>query len=230
MIAYAQELRKTLLEPKEIDTYFNAAAGIKKKPAPKTVRHTRKVMLAKLALPGIAAILAIILLLFPSLDKDVKEFGLDFAIGKGEIEKLNIEKTTIYVTDEKNRVNNFVAESIKETETGSKIYNLQSPEAMMPTSEKEWINIKSPRGQFDQETSVLQLINNVEVFYSKGMNIRTDEAVFDFKKSTGHSSQPIIGSGFIGEINAEGFEFNGTDNILIFTGRTKILINEENLK
>jgi len=219
-----------LLEPKEIDTYFNAAAGHKKNPLPKTVRHTRKVMLAKFALPSVAAVLALTLLVLPSLNKDIKEFGIDFAIGKGDIEKLNIEKTTLYVTDENNRVNNFVAERVNETATGSRLYDLIGPEAMMPTSDTDWLNIKSPQGQFNQETSLLQLLDNVELFYSKGMNIRTSEAIFDFKKSFGYSRHPITGDGFIGQIRSEGFEFNGSDNILIFTGQTHILINEENLK
>lgn len=201
-----------------------------KAPSSKTVRHTRKVILAKLTLPSIAAILALTLLVIPQLKKDSKDFGLEFTLGKGEIEKLNAEKTTLYITDKNNRVNNFIANSIKETETGSKIYNLSSPEAIMPTSENEWLTIKSPGGQFNQSTSILHLQNNVEAFYSRGMNLETEEAFFDLKKSHGYSSKPIKGYGFIGEINAQGFEFDNSNNILIFKGKTHILINEENLK
>lgn len=219
-----------MLDPKEIDTYFNAATRAPKPSLPKTVRHTRKVALAKIALPSIAAILAASLLAVAALKKDIKDFSLEFSLGKGEIEKLNIEKTTLYVTDKNNRVNNFIAQSIQETSSGSKIYNLIAPEAIMPTSETEWLNIKSPDGQFDQNTSILHLKNIVETFYSKGMSIQTTEAFFDFNKSFGYSNNEVKGDGFIGKISSEGFEFNGKDNILTFIGKTHILINEESLK
>lgn len=219
-----------MLDPKEIDTYFNADAIKKKIAATKIMRHSRKVLLAKLTLPAIAAILAVTLIVLPNLKEDIKDFGLDFAIGKGDIEQLNIKNTTMYVTDEKNRVNNFVAQQVQETQAKSKIYNLQKPEAMMPLDEVEWINIKSPNGIFDQNTSLLTLQNNVEIFYSKGMNISTQEASFDFEKSYGYSNHPVTGEGFIGEISSQGFEYKGADNILSFTGKTHILINEESLK
>ena len=219
-----------MLDPREIDNYFNADAQKKKTSASKLARHTRKVMLAKHTLPTIAAVLALTLIVLPSIKNDIKEFGIDFTIGKGEFEQLNIKNTTMYVTDEKNRVNNFVAKQVQETYTNSKIYNLQTPEGMMPLDDIEWINIKSPKGVFDQNTSILTLLDTVEMFYSKGMNISTKEASFDFNKSYGYSSYPVTGDGFIGKVNSQGFEYNGKDNILSFVGKTHILIKEDALK
>ena len=219
-----------MLDPKEIDTYFNADALKKRVASSKIARHTRKVMMAKLALPIIAGLLAITLILFPSIKDDIKDFGLDFAIGKGDIEQLNIKNTTMYVTDEKNRVNNFVAKQVQETSPNSKVYDLITPEGMMPLDNQEWINIKSPKGVFDQNTSLLKLTDTVEIFYSKGMNISTKEAAFDFHKSYGYSTNQVTGDGFIGTIDSQGFEYNGKDSILSFTGKTHILINEESLK
>ena len=219
-----------MLDPKEIDSYFDANALKKKANISKITRHTRKVMLAKLTLPAIAALLAVTLIVFPNFKDDLKDFGLEFKIGKGEFEQLNVKKTTAYITDEKNRVNNFVAKQVQETQTGSKIYNLLSPEGMMPLDDKEWLNIKSPDGIFNQNTSLLTLQNTVEIFYSKGMNISTLEASFDFNKSFGYSNHPVKGDGFIGKIDSQGFEYNGKTNILSFIGKTHILINEDNLK
>lgn len=219
-----------MLDPKEIDTYFNADVRKKRVASSKIARHTRKVMIAKLALPIIAGLLTMTLILFPSIKDNIKDIGLDFAIGKGDIEQLNIKNTTMYVTDEKNRVNNFVAKQVQETSPNSKIYDLITPEGMMPLDNQEWINIKSPKGVFDQNTSLLKLTDTVEIFYSKGMNISTKEATFDFNKSYGSSTNQVTGDGFIGTIDSQGFEYNGKDSILSFTGKTHILINEESLK
>ena len=113
-----------MLDPKEIDNYFNANVLKKKINTSKVARHTRKVMLAKLTLPIIAGMLALLLIVLPNIKDNIKDFGIDFHIGKGEFEQLNIKKTTMYVTDEKNRVNNFVAQQVQETHVNSKIYNL----------------------------------------------------------------------------------------------------------
>jgi lipopolysaccharide export system protein LptC len=219
-----------LLDPKEIDTYFNANALNKKISFPPINHHTRKVMLAKIILPIIAGALILILMILPNIKENIKDFGLEFNIGKGEFEHLNIKNTTVYITDEKNRVNNFVAKQVQETQNGSKIYNLIAPTGIMPLDEHEWLNISSPDGLFDQNISILTLTNTVEIFYSKGLNISTKEASFDFKSSYGYSKHPVTGDGFIGKLEAQGFEYDGKNNILSFTGKTHILINQDSLK
>ncbi len=219
-----------MLDPKEIDAFFDANALRKKIKKSKITDHTRKVMLVKLTLPIIAGLLAVTLMVFPSLKDDIKDFSLDFNIKKSDFEHLNIKNTTIYITDEKNRVNNFIAKQVQETQTGSKIYDLINPEGMMPLDNNEWININSPDGIFNQNKSLLTLTNTVEIFYSKGMNISTPEACFDFTKSQGWSKHPVTGEGFIGKINSQGFHYDGKSGILSFTGKTHILINQETLK
>ena len=218
-----------MLEPKEIDNYFRLSKP--KPPSPQKISgHTRWVTLAKLALPGLAAVLAVTLLVFPSLKNDAREFSLDFAIGKGDIEKMNIEKTTIYITDDKNRISNFVAEQIKETSAGSQLFDLIKPEAILPMAGKEWLSIQAPKGLYDQKAAMLHLQNHVEGFYSRGMSVQTEEAFFDLKKSFGYGHKPVTGDGFMGKISAEGFEFSGGDNILTFSGKTRMIINEETLQ
>lgn len=217
-----------MLEPKEIDNYFRV--NTPSKPSPKIGRHTRLVTLAKLFLPGLAAILAVTLLVFPSLKDDIQEFALEFSISNSDIEKMNIEKTTIYVTDDKNRVNNFTASQIKETSAGSKLYDLISPEAIMPLDNNEWINIRSASGIYNQQTAILHLQNNVEAFYSKGMSVQTTEAYFNFNTSFGYTNKAVTGDGFLGKIKSEGFEFSATKNSITFLGKTQIIINEESFK
>lgn len=217
-------------EPNKIDTYFNIAATGKKALPEKWIMSQRKLQLIKISLSVLAAILVLVLMIVPQIKNNVKEFGIDFVIGEGDFEKMNVEKTTIYITDERNKVSNLMAEYIKETSAGSQIYDLTYPEAITPTSDDEWINIKSPKGVFNQKSSLIHLTDNVEGFYSKGMNIQTAEAFFDFNKSFGYSETEVFGDGFLGKINSEGFKFDAAENILIFTGKTRIIINEENIK
>lgn len=217
-----------MLEPKEIDNYFKVVKP--SHPDSPIGRHTRLVNLVKLALPGLAAILAVILLVLPSLKQDIRDFSLEFSLSRSDIEQMNIEKTTIYFTDSKNRVNNFTAQHIKETSAGSKLYVLDKPEAIMPLEDAEWISVQSPDGLYDQAKALLELHTNVEVFYNRGMSVQTSEAFFNFKDSRGYSAQPVTGEGFLGKINSEGFEFSADKKTLTFLGKTTIIINEESLQ
>ena len=215
-----------MLDPKKIDVFFQEKPATKTGTFRQMEKHSREVLLAKIALPCVAAVLAVTLLVLPSLKKDIKEFGLDFIVANGNIEKLDLDKTTIYLTDKHNKVNHFTAQKINETKAGSKKYKLIAPEAVMQMN-KGWLNIKSPDGLFNQETNLLHLTNMVEAFFSEGMTLHTKEVFFDFNKSFGYSNNPVTGEGTLGKVNAEGLEFSGSDDMLAFTGKTTIIIKEK---
>ena len=214
-------------EHNQIDDFFNAdAAGKIQRNNP--AAGSRFVMLAKLGLPILAGVLGLTLLVWPTLKKDIKEFAIDLVVPDGDIEKMNIENTNLYITDAKGRVNNFTARSIKETSSGSQIYNLDHPEIIVPLGNKgEWFSLKSHDGVFNQKENLLHFPSKVELFYSAGMNIETRGFYFDFGIDKGYSTQPVVGEGFLGHLNAEKLEVYTADHIITFVGNTTIIINED---
>lgn len=194
-------------------------------------RHTRFVRMAKLLLPSTAAVLLGVLLVFPALRKDVRDFQLDITRPKqGELEKLHVEDTVFYITDKKNKVNNFIADRIDETEPGSKLIKLIKPEGLLPLSETNWANIKAPIGYFDQNKNLLHLLEDVELFYSEGMTANTTEAYYDFNTGKGYGNAKVTAGGYFGDLLADGFKFDSNNDILIFTGHNDITIKEESFK
>lgn len=221
-----------MLDLKDIDAYFNADS---EQPQSKSEitrsRHSRFVRIAKLLLPSIAAVLIGILLVFPSIQNDVRDFRLDITRPKqGELEKLHVENTVFYITDKNNRVNNFLAEKIDETEPGSKLIKLEKPEGLLPSGTGVWISIKAPVGYYNQTTNILELQEDVELFYSEGMTVNTTEAFYDFGKSRGYGNRPVTGQGFMGDLSSQGFEMLNSDSILAFTGHTEMTIKGESLQ
>lgn len=218
----------------KIDSYFNT--NLQELASPRRKKNvydkrTRIVRAVKLLFPSIAAVLIGTLLVFPSLRSDVRDLKLDITRPKKEeLEKLHVENTILYMTNKDNQVNNFTASNIDETEPGSKLIKLTRPEGMLPMNQKGWINIKSNSGYFNQETNIIQLTNNVEMFYNEGVEVRSDEVFYDFNQEKGYSSHPVAAEGFFGSLLAEGFEFTNKDNILTFTGHNDIIIHEESLK
>lgn len=221
-----------MLDLKQLDSYFNADAKQKTSlSGNKKDKHSDKVKRAKLILPSVAAVLISALLIYPALKKDSNEFELDITLPKkGELEKLHVENTVFYITDKDNKVNNFVASNIDETSPGSKLIKLSNPEGIIPLDDIRWVNLKSPSGLFNQNNNLLELQQNVEIFYSEGMNLSTSSAFFDFNTSKGYGKEKVIGNGFMGSITSEGFEFLAKDHILTFNGHTNININEESIR
>lgn len=222
-----------MFDKDKIDSFFNTDEPVSPKSAPvePAGKHSRYVRRAKLLFPSLAAILLGLLVLFPYIDDDARDFRLDITKPKrGELEKLHIENTTFYITDKDNKVHNFTASNIDETAPGSKLIKLTAPEGLMPVKINEWVNIKAPIGYFNQENNTLRLTENVDMFYNEGMNVNTPEVTFDFNQSKGYSDKPVTAQGEFGDLQSEGFEFSSKNDVLIFTGRTNILIKEEKLK
>ncbi len=192
--------------------------------------HSRTFSMIKIALPILAAILCLTLLFLPTLKKDINEFAIDLIIPDGDIEKMTAKDTSLYVTDSKGQINNFNAKSIKETNPGSKIYELNQLDASLPLDGNEWINLRSPDGLYDQVKENIRLPRKVELFYSRGLNIDTRDFIYDFKTTHGYSKHPVVGYGFLGHLNSEGIEISAKDHTLTFIGKTSIIIDENSFK
>ena len=222
-----------MFDKEKIDQYFadTSFAKPKLKEQNKVTKRTKIVRLFRLLLPSIAAVLIGVLLVFPSLKKDARDFKLDITMPKkGELEKLHVENTVLYITDSKNQVNNFTAQSIDETAPGSKLVKLHNPEGMMPLSKENWINIKSPTGYFNQSTNIIQLTEDVKMYYNEGMEVETQELFYDFNSRKGYGNQPVAAEGIFGNLLAEGFIFDSDNQILTFTGHSDIMVHEESFK
>lgn len=221
-----------MFDKNKIDRYFNAdAEAMFSATTPKVSKHTRFVRIAKLVLPSAAAILIGLLLIFPSLKKDAREFKLDITRPKqGELEKLHVENTVLYITDKNNKINNFIAERIDETSPGSKLIKLIKPEGLLPVGDANWASIKAPTGYYDQNRNVILLTDNVELFYSEGMTVYTFDADYDFKTGHGIGVNQVKAQGYFGDLIADGFEFYNHEDLLIFTGHNDITIKEESLR
>ncbi len=221
-----------MLDPKEIDAYFNAdSEQPRTKPDELHSRHSRFVRAAKLLLPSIAAVLIGLLLIFPSLRKDARDIRLDITRPKkSELEKLHVEDTVFYITDKKNRVNNFLADKIDETAPGSKLIKLVNPEGIVPSDDDTWLSLKAPVGYYNQNENLLELRDDVELFHSEGTSIKTPQAFYHFGQERGYGDKQVRAQGFWGNLTSEGFEFLNSESILSFTGHTDMTIKEESLQ
>lgn len=209
----------------KIDSFFSADSTGKATLEGSQAKHARAVKRTKLLLPCIAAAILGLLIVYPKIKQDLKSVGIDITKPKiGELEKLHIENTVFNITDDKNQVHNFTAKNVDETEAGSKLIKLIQPRGNLPLDAKTWVDAESPTGFYNQNTKVLKLTDNAEMFYSEGMNMEMFEVDYDFGKAYGYSESKVKGDGVFGKVSADGMEFFYDTSVLIFKGKTDITI------
>lgn len=219
-----------MFDSQKIDAFFSPAKQIEtaKKRNPVSLRE-RVVKFIKLALPSLAALLIGFLIFYPQFKKDIHDIAADAIIPrKGELEKFHMEKGVFHITDYKNIVNNFHADTLDETEAGSKIIKMVNPVGTLPTSQNDEVIIQSPIGFYNQNNKILTLSNGVNIKYSAGITTDTEEMFVDFNTGKAYGVKPVNTKSETAEVNAQGFEYYKDKDILIYTGKSHITINAEN--
>lgn len=221
-----------MFDSQKIDAYFSPEQQPRTVRAAKQRDRRRRIMaLTKIALPCLAALLTGILIIMPQLKKNLNDITADAIMPhKGELEKFHMEKSIFYITDSKNMVNNFNADTLDETEPGSKIIKMINPRGTIPTSQQDDVHIKSPLGYYNQNDKLLQLSDGVNMEYSGGMTTDTEELFVDFNAGKAYGVKPIVTKSETAEINAQGFEYYKDKNLLIYTGKSHALIKADDLE
>lgn len=221
-----------MIDSNQIDDYFYGNKSLADSAKDNELDHrSHLIHHIKLILPSLAAVLLGLLIFIPHLEQAKDAVHIDITLPKkGELEKLHMEKTNFYITDSNNKVNNFTADNIDETSPGSKIIKLTNPTGIIPTAKGPWYNIEAPVGYYDQNQETLRLEQNVDVIYSDGMMGHTESLTYNFKTQVATSTTPTHADGTLGSLDSEGFEFYNDKNLIIFTGKTHITIDENNLK
>lgn len=210
----------------KLDSYFREPQKTAEKTTAQLNRRSRTLRIIKLALPSIAALLVGLLIVIPRLSQDVKSLAFDATLPKkGELEKLHMENSIFYITDYKNKVNNFHADTLDETEPGSKIIKMVNPRGTLPTTLKDEVTIQSPVGFFDQNAKLLTLQDGVILTYSSNNAYTVTQKMFvNFNTGKAYGNDPVSTRSDIGNADAEGFEYYKDNNLLVYTGKTHIVL------
>lgn len=214
----------------DIDAYF-ATTGLNKNKNKSVDKRARLIKIIEIAFPSIAAILLGLLIITPSFKETADSIKFDITRPqKGELEKLHIENSELFITDKNNQVNNFTADNLDETAPGSKLIKLTNPKGEMPDTDNQMYHLESPVGYYDQNKNTLRLEQTVKLRHTDGLNATTEALVYDFKKNYGQSDTKTFAESDLGTLNSQGFRFDKNKNLMIFTGKTHIVIKEEQLR
>lgn len=188
----------------------------------------------KLLLPALATGLVLLVIAWPQIIPDQRSLGLDWTeMAREQAKTLNMLNAHYSGVDENNQPFNVTADMATQAPNNEDVVELQHPKADIQTTEGALVALSARLGHFDREVEILDLSGRVHLTHDKGFEITTETATVDLKGGTASGDAAVSGQGPAGELQAEGFRLREQGQIIVFTGKSRMLINpnaEESLK
>lgn len=187
--------------------------------------YSRFVLLAKYALPVIAGVVMMLVVVWPELKSTPKKFAVGLSDVKietaGGQRVINARFTGV---DSENRPFSITAESVVQAGSDDNGVALAKPKADVTLAGDSWVAIAAPTGIFRRDDEILDLSGGVDLFHDDGYEFQTAEARLNFGTSAASGDSPIRGQGPFGTIEAEGFRIAGSGDSIFFTGKSRLLV------
>ncbi|MCV6599735.1 MAG: LPS export ABC transporter periplasmic protein LptC [Alphaproteobacteria bacterium] len=120
----------------------------------------------------------------------------------------------------------FEITSDKARELKEGVILLYAPQAMLfDEDDNPGFGLDSISGVYDNNEKTLTLNENVELDDEEGNSLKAKDVKLDLDKNIIYSDNKIDLSGKIGKITADGLEIKGDEKIIIFKGKSKMIIN-----
>jgi lipopolysaccharide export system protein LptC len=199
--------------------------GFRLRPSRAGGRYTRFVSMMRIVLPVVAAVLVLLVVIWPQLNEDTRRFrlmeqsGISLKDG-GDQQAVNPRYTG---TDAQNRPYSLTADSAVQSQTMPDAVTLAFPKADITMKSGAWIALSAQNGLYHRDAKTLDLNGDVTMFHDSGFEMRTASARIDFNDSGAVGNQPVEGHGPMGTVQATGFRVIDGGKQIWFTGRSKLV-------
>jgi lipopolysaccharide export system protein LptC len=192
---------------------------------PRPIHHySRFVAWMKVALPTIAIGLLLLIAIWPRIQSAVERLKkiprIDFSQAR-DLRMVNVHYSGV---DRHDRPFTVTADTARQRPEIDDLVELEAPKADLTTQSGTWIALNAYSGVYQPQAQLLDLFGDVELFQDKGNEFHTDSAHIDMGKGTAEGSDPVQGHGPFGTIEAEGFRVESEGDVIVFTGKTKMLL------
>ena len=140
-------------------------------------------------------------------------------------EYMRMERPHFAASDSTRRPYTLTADYAVQKTRDLKVYELARPKADLLDKKGRWIAVTADHGRYDQQLRMLDLGGEVTLFQDQGYTIATDQARIDLEAHAAWGDRPVRGHGPDGEIEAQGFHASEGGDRLVFTGRTRLVLN-----
>lgn len=182
--------------------------------------YRRLVAVAKFALPALAAVLLLLLAIWPQLTAPPIPDAGNFGVGE-------LSGARFSGVDSRNRPYEIRAAQARQTQGA--VVTLDEPEAGLALDGQS-LRLSAAEGAYDRERELLKLKGAVRLTDAAGHELRTPRAVIDVAAGTAASDAPVEGDGPSGSIAAaDGFRIEDEGARVTFLGRSRLVLNLESM-
>jgi lipopolysaccharide export system protein LptC len=189
-------------------------------------RYSRFVAWMKLALPAAALALVLLIVVWPRIQSAVEKINRLPRIDLSQARDLRMVNLHYAGKDKHNRPFTVTAEAARQHSEADDLVELEGPKADLTTASDSWLALTAFTGVYRPQSQLLDLFGNVEVFQDKGNEFVTDSAHIDMAKGNAEGDDPIEGHGPFGTIKAEGFRIENQGEVIFFTGKTQLVLEQ----
>jgi lipopolysaccharide export system protein LptC len=118
----------------------------------------------------------------------------------------------------------ITAESAVQDAHNPKRARLKNLEADLALDKGNWINARARTGMVDMGTGQLELRGGIDVFTATGYELHSNSASANLKQSIIHGHEPVTGQGPQGDVRADEFHADRTNNILTLSGHVHMTL------
>lgn len=193
---------------------------------PRHTRHySRFVHMMKVLLPAVAALLIVLIMVWPHLRSEDLRFRLSFAaITADRNEDPSMVNPRYLGIDKDNQAYSITADLARKLAKGSMTVELEMPKADITLEDGTWLVLTAENGVFQRRQKTLDLAGAVNLFHDSGYEFRTSEARIDLEKGIADGAAAVRGQGPFGDLRAEGFRLLDKGKTILFTGKSRMVI------
>jgi lipopolysaccharide export system protein LptC len=194
-------------------------------------QYSRFVARMKIALPVVAGVILLLVLLFPQFRGETERFR----VGVKKLDDITSDVLSMvnarYVgTDDDGHPYTITAASAKERSSEDKAIDLVDPKADLTTSDGHWVKITATKGVYDRNQQILDLGGQVDVYQQEGYELHSTAARFSVKDRIATGNAPVNGKGSFGTIAAAGFSVTDNGTVVNFTGPVTLVLDNKHDK
>lgn len=188
-------------------------------------RRRLAVALAKRVLPLTALGLLAAIALWPEFETAAERGRIAFRqAGQVAPSALHLINPRYQGLDEQNRPFTVTAATAVQA-ASEEVVDLDVPRADMLLADGGWIYLEARQGRFDKPRNQLDLAGAVTVHHADGTQFTTARAALNLQAGAAEGDDPVAAQGPFGSLTAEGFRLRDRGQVVVFTGRARVVLD-----
>jgi lipopolysaccharide export system protein LptC len=189
-------------------------------------QYSRFVGRMKIALPAVASVILLLVLLWPQLKRENANLKVAVkSVGQATSDTLSMMNARYYGVDDEGRPFFIRAVTARQRPDDNNLYDLTSPHGELTMSDGNVVTLEATSGIYDRAAQVLDLTGKVHMEDQKGRVFDTTQAHVLVKDKIATGDAPVTGHDSFGNIVAAGFTMHDDEKDIDFVGPVKLVVN-----